>query len=120
MKPTHSTETAFNYQINGRSYQCPFEVTASILVSKWKMKIVKTLYDQGTLRYGQLKQHIRGEITHKMLTQSLQELEGDGIIVRTMLPVIPPHVEYALTEAGQRLSSVIESMNEFGTQYRVE
>ncbi len=107
------------YQINDREYSCPFEVTASIMSGKWKMKIVKILYELETLRYSELKNTITEKITHKMLTQSLRELEEDGILLRKMYPQVPPRVEYSLTPAGMRLSQVIEAMNKFGSQYLV-
>lgn len=114
-KQTHKEE----FQIHDRKYMCPFEVTASIIQGKWKMKILKTLCDEKTLRYGELKNLIRGNITHKMLIQSLRELEDDGIVLRTMYPEVPPKVEYTLTKEGIRLKSVIDQMNQFGFAYKV-
>jgi len=105
------------YIINGREYSCPFELTTSVIVSKWKMKIVKLLCDNPKLRYNELKKSIRGAITHKMLTQSLRELESDGIVKRFVYSEVPPKVEYALTEEGLGLQHVIEAMNIFGSQF---
>lgn len=107
------------YEINGRQYECPFELTVSVVASKWKLKIVKVLSSQQSFRYSALKRSISGNITHKMLIQSLKGLEADGLISRTMFSEVPPRVEYALTEDGIRLHQVIEAMNVFGSQYLV-
>lgn len=105
------------YEINGRQYNCPFELTTSVLVSKWKIKLVKLLCDNEKLRYNELKKSVQGEITHKMLTQSLRELESDGVLIRTVYTEIPPRVEYSLTSVGKSLQPVIEAMTVFGIQF---
>lgn len=107
------------YEINGRQYECPFELTVSVVASKWKLKIVKVLSTQDSFRYSELKRAISGNITHKMLIQSLKELESDGLILRTMFSEVPPRVEYSLTSDGERLTQVIEAMNIFGSKYVV-
>lgn len=107
------------FEINGRQYPCPFELTTSIFVSKWKIKIVKLLCDNQKLRYNEIKKLIKGDITHKMLTQSLRELESDGIVQRRVYSEVPPKVEYALTEIGAGLHPVIEAMSTFGMQFSV-
>jgi DNA-binding HxlR family transcriptional regulator len=68
---------------------------------------------QGTLRYAQLKKAIPG-ITEKMLIQHLRELEADDLIRRDVKPVVPPHVEYSLTQTGQSLNSILNEMAEWG------
>ena len=105
------------YTINCREYLCPFQLTISVFNGKWKLKIVKALCDKGKLRYSELKKSLYEEITHKMLIQSLRQLEGDGIVNRIVYPQVPPKVEYELTEDGHRLSLVIEAMNAFGKKY---
>lgn len=107
--------TATTFQIGGRGYFCPVELTLSAIGGKWKVLILWKLMD-GTLRYSELRRAL-GDITHKMLAQQLRELEADGLIVRTVYPVIPPRVEYALSEAGDRIRPVIAAMSEWGMAY---
>lgn len=107
-----------NFEIAGRGYFCPVELTLSAIGGKWKLLILWKLMD-GTLRYSELRRAL-GAITHKMLAQQLRELEADGLIVRTVYPVIPPRVEYTLAEAGDRLRPVIAAMSEWGMAYREE
>lgn len=57
------------------------------------------------------------DITQKMLTRQLRELEADGIVHRQVYPVVPPHVEYSLTEYGQSLKPILEAMCEWGMQH---
>ncbi len=72
------------------------------LADKWTCLVVYALL-QGPLRHGELKRKIQG-ISQKMLTQTLRSMEADGLVQRTVVDVIPPHVEYSLTPLGQTLS----------------
>lgn len=65
------------------------------------------------MRYGEIKKSLNG-ITHKMLSQQLKELEADGFIIRTSYPVIPPKVEYSLSELGISFLPVLETMSVWG------
>ncbi|HET6784539.1 MAG TPA: helix-turn-helix domain-containing protein [Erysipelotrichaceae bacterium] len=96
--------------------ECPVEVTLNLLSSKWKALIIRELLT-GTKRFSEMKRMLPG-VTQKMLTQSLRGLEEDGLIERTVYPVVPPKVEYNLSELGATLSPVIDAMRSFGTQYR--
>jgi len=96
--------------------ECPVEVTLGLLSSKWKTLIIRELLT-GTKRFSEIKRALPG-VTQKMLTQSLRGLEDDGLIERKVYPVVPPKVEYRLSELGLSLNPVIESMREFGTRYR--
>lgn len=96
--------------------ECPIEITLSLLSSKWKTLIIRELLT-GTKRFSELKK-VMPEVTQKMLTQSLRGLEEDGLIVRKVYPVVPPKVEYSLTELGKTLDPVLHSMRVFGDQYR--
>ena len=71
------------------------------------------------MRYGELKKDIP-RVTHKMLTAQLRELEEDGFVTRTVYPVVPPKVEYALTERGQRAIPVIETIRAYGLELMAE
>jgi DNA-binding HxlR family transcriptional regulator len=91
---------------------CPVTVTINKIGGRWKPLILYNLM-QGTLRYAQLKKAIPG-ITEKMLIQHLRELEADDLIRRDVKPVVPPHVEYSLTQTGQSLNSILNEMAEWG------
>ncbi|PRX09570.1 UNVERIFIED_ORG: HxlR family transcriptional regulator [Martelella mediterranea] len=73
------------------------------VADKWTMLIIEALHEHGTLRYTQLRK-IVGGISQKMLTQTVRRLEEDGLVLRTVHPVIPPHVDYTLTPMGDSLS----------------
>lgn len=94
---------------------CPIEITLNLLSSKWKTLIIRELLT-GTKRFSEMKRVMPG-VTQKMLTQSLRGLEEDGLIERKVYPVVPPKVEYTLTELGLSLSPVIDEMRRFGTEY---
>ena len=70
------------------------------------------------MRYGEMKSALRS-VTHKMLTQSLRELEADGLVVRTVYEVVPPKVEYALSAKGETLRGIFMAMRDFGETYKV-
>jgi DNA-binding HxlR family transcriptional regulator len=91
---------------------CPSEQTLRIIDGKWNLKILLSLTYQGTLRFGELKKRLPG-ITQRMLTAKLRELEEQGIIARKVYPVVPPKVEYSLTDLGQSLRPVLDSLREW-------
>ncbi len=91
---------------------CPVETTLTIIGDKWKVLILRDLFN-GTKRFSELKKSLHN-VTQKMLTQQLRELERDGIVHREVYPVVPPKVEYSLTELGKTLKPVIASMYEWG------
>ena len=95
---------------------CPVEYTASIISNKWKVLILRDLIT-GTKRYNELNRSVVG-ISAKVLTQNLKDLEKDGIVARKVYPVVPPHVEYSLTEKGKELKGVLDLMKEFGIKYK--
>jgi len=74
------------------------------VADKWTMIILEVLEQRGTLRFTQLARAVAG-ISQKMLTQTLRQMERDGMVTRTVHPVIPPHVDYALTDLGQSLGA---------------
>lgn len=73
------------------------------VADKWTMLILEALQEQGTLRFTQLGKAVGG-ISQKMLTQTVRRMEEDGLVRRTVHPVIPPHVDYTLTPLGESLS----------------
>jgi DNA-binding HxlR family transcriptional regulator len=94
---------------------CPVEATLEVIGGMWKVILIRELLT-GTKRYSEMHRAVRG-ITHKMLAQQLRELEADGLLTRKVYPVVPPKVEYTLTDAGQRLAPVLEAMTVWGTAY---
>ena len=97
---------------NSKTYQNPVEFALDFIGGKWKMPILWRLRD-GPMRYGELRAST-ADITTKMLTQQLRELERDGYVTRTVFPVVPPHVEYALTERGKASIPVIDTLRTYG------
>lgn len=94
---------------------CPVETTLDLIGGKYKALILWHLSD-GTLRFSELRKMISGA-TPKMLTQQLRELEAQNLIHREVFPVIPPKVEYSLTELGNTLMPVLEAMRNWGADY---
>ncbi|MGJ4931552.1 winged helix-turn-helix transcriptional regulator [Bradyrhizobium sp. HKCCYLS2038] len=87
---------------------CPVTRAVSLLAGKWKLYIIFQLM-QGTKRFGELRRAIP-DVTQQMLTAQLRELEADKIITRTVHPVVPPKVEYALTPFGAKLEAVTDAL----------
>ncbi|MFP3125660.1 MULTISPECIES: winged helix-turn-helix transcriptional regulator [Bacillaceae] len=99
-----------------KTYNCEKELTLAIIGGKWKMLILWHLGKEGTKRFGELRSMMPG-ITQRMLVSQLRELEEDLIVHREVYPVVPPKVEYSLTEVGESLMSILESMYEWGKNY---
>lgn len=97
-------------------FNCEKELTLSIISGKWKMLIMWHLGKEGTKRFGELKS-LMPKITHRMLVSQLRELEDDLIVSRVVYPVVPPKVEYSLTERGRSLLPILDSMHEWGKNY---
>jgi DNA-binding HxlR family transcriptional regulator len=74
------------------------------VADKWTMLVLEALEEHGTLRFTEIGRMVGG-ISQKMLTKTLREMERDGLVIRTVHPVIPPHVDYTLTELGRELSA---------------
>jgi DNA-binding HxlR family transcriptional regulator len=85
------------------------------ITSKWGVLVLLTLRDT-TLRWSELKRTIPG-VSEKMLIQTLQTLEADGLIKRTALPVVPPHVEYSLTEVGLEAGQLLAPLVSWAQQH---
>ncbi|WOO35917.1 helix-turn-helix domain-containing protein [Anaerocolumna sp. AGMB13020] len=95
---------------------CPIEHTVNLIGHKWKVLIIRNLMNDGTQRFSELSKGING-ISQKMLTQQLKQLEQDGIIDRKVFPEVPPRVEYSLTESGNSLKPILDSMNLWGVEH---
>ncbi len=99
-------------------YYNPVEFALDRIGGAWKMPVLWRLNGR-VMRYGELKKDIP-RVTHKMLTAQLRELEADGFVTRTVYAVVPPKVEYALTERGQRAIPVIETIRNYGLELMKE
>ncbi|CUH97719.1 hypothetical protein P22_3854 [Propionispora sp. 2/2-37] len=99
--------------------ECSVAYTLSIVGGKWKWLILFKLFQNGVLRYGEIKKHIP-PITHKMLSQQLKELETEQLINRKEYHQIPPKVEYSLTERGETLIPILQLMSEWGIKNKPE
>jgi DNA-binding HxlR family transcriptional regulator len=99
-----------------KTFNCEKELTLTIIGGKWKMLIMWHLGKEGTKRFGELKSMMPG-ITQRMLVSQLRELEEDQIVHRKVYPVVPPKVEYSLTEHGRSLMPILKSMDEWGKNY---
>ena len=94
---------------------CPVEATLELIGGKYKALILWHL-SESKLRFSQLRGVI-SSATPKMLTQQLRELEAQNLIHREVYPVIPPKVEYSLTETGRSLMPVLVAMRDWGAEY---
>ncbi|QNF33993.1 helix-turn-helix transcriptional regulator [Adhaeribacter swui] len=101
---------------NTALFACPVTFTLTKIGGRWKPLIIYNLLD-GPKRYSELRKQIPA-ITEKMLIQHLKELEADQLISRHALAVVPPHVEYRLTPAGQELGPAMNEMANWGFKYR--
>ncbi|MDL2224851.1 helix-turn-helix transcriptional regulator [Eubacteriales bacterium OttesenSCG-928-M02] len=95
-----------------RNENCPVSATLHLIGGKYKALLLWHLTDR-TLRFSEL-QKLVPEATPKMLTQQLRELEAEGLIHREVYPVVPPKVEYSLTDLGKSLFPILEAMYHWG------
>lgn len=97
---------------DGKIYYNPVEFAMDRIGGTWKMPILWRLKDR-VMRYGELRKDIP-HITDKMLTTQLRQLEKEGFIQREVFPVVPPKVEYSITEKGKSAIPIIECIREYG------
>lgn len=100
------------FYFNNKLYYNPVEFAMDRIGGTWKMPILWRLKDR-VMRYGELKKDI-AHITHKMLTSQLRELEEEGFIHREVYAVVPPKVEYSITERGMRSIHIIHTIRNYG------
>ncbi|SSP00185.1 HxlR-like helix-turn-helix family protein [Acinetobacter baumannii] len=92
------------------------EAALHILGGKWKGVILFHLFKDGTLRFSELQRHL-ASINQRLLTKQLRELEEDGLVIRTVYPVVPPKVEYSLSEEGKELHHLILELSLWGRKW---
>ncbi|MET1030703.1 winged helix-turn-helix transcriptional regulator [Domibacillus tundrae] len=100
-----------------KEFNCEKELTLAVIGGKWKMLILWHLGKEGTKRFNELKSLMPG-ITQRMLVNQLRELESDFIVHREVYAVVPPKVEYSLTDQGRTLMPILESMYDWGKKYK--
>ncbi|MFZ3102006.1 MAG: helix-turn-helix domain-containing protein [Desulfitobacteriaceae bacterium] len=105
----HMKEQCHKYEI------CPMGLVQNMVSGKWKILILWYL-SYNTLRFSEIKKKLPN-VTQKMLTQQLRGLEEDTLIYRKVYPVIPPKVEYGLTEVGKKIIPILKMMHGFGSEY---
>ena len=95
---------------------CPVETTLLMISDKWKVLILRDLLD-GTKRFSELRRSV-GNVSQKVLTANLRQMERDGLVHREVYPEVPPRVEYSLTETGVSLKPDIKAMKDWGIHYK--
>lgn len=97
---------------------CPVETTLMLIGDKWKVLILRDLLS-GTKRFGELKKSI-GSVSQKVLTAQLRNMEENDLISRKVYAEVPPKVEYSLTELGESLKPILDSMWNWGELYKAQ
>ncbi|MDS0524276.1 helix-turn-helix transcriptional regulator [Clostridium sp. SHJSY1] len=98
------------------AHEKSFLYTIELINGKWKMNILFLLSKRERIRYGELKRSL-GNVTHKMLSNRLKELEQDKLIIRTDYKQIPPKVEYSLSEIGMSFIPILNAVYTWGCDY---
>ncbi len=96
--------------------ECPVATTVQLIGNKWKLLIMRNLLMR-PWRFNELHKNLEG-IRQKVLTDSLRKMEADGLVTRTVYPEVPPRVEYALSEIGESMRPILDSMQEWGNNYK--
>jgi DNA-binding HxlR family transcriptional regulator len=99
-------------KLRGKLYHCALDVTMDFIGGKWKAVVLWYLRNCHK-RFGELKKLIP-DITEKMLSLQLKQLEKDGIVQRKIYPEVPPRVEYSMTKKGETILPVLEALAEWG------
>lgn len=95
---------------------CPIRDIISRISSKWTMLVLVTLHSNGTMRFNDIQKSI-GEVSQRMLTVTLRSLEADGLIHRKVYPEVPPKVEYKLSERGESLMPLLQSLIDWALEH---
>ena len=92
--------------------KCSVETTLTLISNKWKILIIRDLLE-GTKRFGELKKSINN-ISQKVLTSNLREMEENNLLVRKVYAEVPPRVEYSITTNGETVFELLEALSEWG------
>jgi len=98
--------------------KCPMVLVQDIVSGKWKILILWYL-SYSKLRFSDIQRKLPN-VSQKVLSRQLKSMEEDNIIHRKVYPVVPPKVEYSLTDVGKRLIPILEMMHKFGAEYLEE
>lgn len=98
--------------------ECPSRQLLGRISDKWVCLVISALHD-GSLRYSELASRLAG-VSQKMLTQTLRNLERDGLVTRTVTPAVPVRVDYALTPLGESLHHVVKQVKVWAEQHMAE
>lgn len=96
---------------------CPVQTCVQLVGSKWKLLIMRDLLLNKSMRFKELQRSV-GDVSQKVLTANLREMEATGLVVRRVYPEVPPRVEYSLTEIGESLRPTMNAMWEWGESYQ--
>lgn len=110
----HETVTPPNAYLRG----CASRTVLDVVANKWTHLVVCALREH-PMRFGQLRRRVEG-ITQKMLTQTLRELERNGLATRTQYPTIPPRVDYELTDLGHNVAGLLDAVLLWSEQHAAE
>ena len=100
-----------SHQFDAYKAQCPCRGLLDVLANKWSALAIGAL-EQGPRRFGQLQRRLEG-VSPKVLTQTLRRLESSGLVLRTVYPEVPLHVEYELTELGRSAAGPLGLLREW-------
>ncbi len=114
--PPYTVPVCSPKRAGDKEFRCFFELSQMIIGGKWKPKILYYLAQEGSVRFGKLRDSIYG-VSEKMLIQQLRELEADGIVHREVYKQVPPRVEYSLTDIGATLIPIMDTMYTWGQKY---
>lgn len=95
---------------------CVVEGTLALIGGKWKGVVLYLLLEEEVLRFNELRRRL-ANVTQRMLTSQLRELEANGFVSRTIYPQVPPKVEYRLTDLGRSLEPVIRALKAWGDEH---
>ena len=98
---------------------CPVETCAVLIGSKWRLLIMRDLLEHESLRFKELQRSV-GNVSQKVLTSNLRDMENSGLIVRRVYAEVPPRVEYSLTETGRSLEPILDAMWAWGEDYQAK
>lgn len=112
-------QSLFHQANSSRTRVCPVRDIIARISDKWSLLAIYALAGYGTLRFNELKHKI-GDISQRMLTVSLRNLENDGLVTRTIHAEVPPRVEYTLTELGTTLAHQLVYFVEWASDHSAE
>jgi len=104
------------YILGKRVFNCPIDLAVNAINGKWKLLILFKISQAASIRFGELRRLI-AVVSEKMLIQHLKELESDGLVIRHVYAVVPPRVEYSLSDSGKAFIPVIEAMHKCGSNF---